>query len=322
MNADLLSCKREAVAMTRMKQPSLDGNGKKKGYIRIMKELWDAKGYGDLGLSSQNLCDQAARLEKTLQESTRNLPCDAQTEGAANSRAFAGGDLPRGAQIDANLKATTTGPLNTDLSIPEEIESESQYANLLTTSSEDLHTTSTSLIPGDQEQTEQGENNVSRLGCLPDYNTVYKPSVINWGKRSDGSAIAIPTSIITDAYNEISTWRKNVFLVPFGKVGRDFIDQITSHINDWNSGSDNQHICLKAAFVLLALGLQNPNAKSRAKDHQDVLSKRLTHWRQGEINKLLREGRIIQGRIGKLKASDPPDRSKVFAKLVLEGQIN
>ena len=36
---------------------------------------------------------------------------------------------------------------------------------------------------------------------------------------------------------------------------------------------------------------------------------------------LLREGRIFQGRIGKLKASEPPDRSKVFAKLVLEGLI-
>ena len=50
------------------------------------------------------------------------------------------------------------------------------------------------------------------------------------------------------------------------------------------------------------------------------MSKLLTLWRQGEINKLLREGRISQDRIGKLKASDPPDRSKVFAKLVLEGQ--
>ena len=72
--------------MTRMEQPSLGGNGKKKGYIRIMKDLWDAKGYGDLGLLSQNLRDQAARLEKTLQESTRDLACDAKTEGAANSR--------------------------------------------------------------------------------------------------------------------------------------------------------------------------------------------------------------------------------------------
>ncbi|XP_073231425.1 uncharacterized protein [Porites lutea] len=128
--------------------------------------------------------------------------------------------------------------------------------------------------------------------------------------------------VITDAYNEIATWRKNVFLVPYGKIGRDFIDQVTLHINDWNSGSDNQHISLKAAFVLLAVGLQKPSPKSKAKDHQDVLSKRLILWRQGEINKLLREGRIIQGRIGKLKASEPPDRSKVFAKLVLEGQIN
>ena len=71
MNADLLSCKREAVAMTLLEQPPLDGNGRKKGYIRIMSELWDAKGYGDLGFSSQNLRDQAARTEKTLEETQK-----------------------------------------------------------------------------------------------------------------------------------------------------------------------------------------------------------------------------------------------------------
>ena len=78
--------------------------------------------------------------------------------------------------------------------------------------------------------------------------------MINWGERGDGNAIAISTSVITDAYNEIATWRKNVFLVPYGKEGRDFIDRVTLHINDWNSGSDHQHISLKAAFVLLAVG--------------------------------------------------------------------
>ena len=64
MNADLLSCKREAVAITLLEQPPPDGNGREKGCIRIMSELWDAKGFGDLGLSSQHLRDQAARLEK------------------------------------------------------------------------------------------------------------------------------------------------------------------------------------------------------------------------------------------------------------------
>ena len=80
MNADLLSCEREAVAMTLLEQPPLDGNGRRKGYIRIMNELWDAKGYGDLGLASQNLRDQAARLEKTLEESSENLSWEAQTD--------------------------------------------------------------------------------------------------------------------------------------------------------------------------------------------------------------------------------------------------
>ncbi|CAB4003346.1 Hypothetical predicted protein [Paramuricea clavata] len=144
----------------------------------------------------------------------------------------------------------------------------------------------------------------------------------NWGKRGDGRTIVISTSDITDAYDEITTWKKNVFLVPYGKIGRDFIDQITMHINDWNSGSENQHVSLKAVFVLLAVGLQKPNPKSKARDHQDALSKRLALWKDGEISKLIREGRIIQSRIGKFKGSNHPDKAKVFAKLVLEGQIN
>ena len=122
--------------------------------------------------------------------------------------------------------------------------------------------------------------------------------------------------------NEIVTWRKNVFLVPYGKIGRNFIDQITLYINDWNNGADCQHISWKAAFVLLSVALQKPSPKSKAKEHQDLLSKRLVQWKDSEINKLLREGRIIQSRIGKFRSSDPPDKSKVFAKLVLEGQIN
>ena len=34
-----------------------------------MKELWDVKGYESLGLLSQKLWDQAARLEKLLKQS-------------------------------------------------------------------------------------------------------------------------------------------------------------------------------------------------------------------------------------------------------------
>ena len=166
------------------------------------------------------------------------------------------------------------------------------------------------------------QDNESVPGCLPDYFPTAEPSLIDWGRRNDGSAIVLSSSTIINAYNEIVRRKKYAFLVPYEKIGRDFIDQVTSHINDWNNSSDNCHVSLKAAFVLLAVGLQKPAPKSKAKDHQDALVKRLVLRREGEISKLLRECRIIQGRIGKLKGSAPPDKAKVFAKLVLEGQIN
>ena len=95
------------------------------------------------------------------------------------------------------------------------------------------------------------------------------------------------------------------------------------HINEWNNSSENQHIALKAVFVLLAVCLQKPSAKCKANQHSNILEKRLVLWKEGEIQKLIREGQVIQHRIGKQsKHTNSQDRSKVFAKLVLEGRIN
>ena len=137
-----------------------------------------------------------------------------------------------------------------------------------------------------------------------------------------GGMITIITATIDDAYNEVTTWRKNTFLVPYGKTGRDFIDQLTKHIDDWNNRSPMQHLALKAAIVLLAVALQKPGQRSKAKEHQECLEKRLTLWRNGEIESLLREGRMIQRRLSKSNKNDPPNKARIFAKLVMEGQIN
>ena len=131
--------------------------------------------------------------------------------------------------------------------------------------------------------------------------------------------ITITTATIDDAYNEVTKWRKNTFLVPYGKTGRDFIDQLTKLIDDWNNRSPMQHLALKAAIVLLATALQKPRQRSKAKKHQECLEKR---WRNGEIESLLREGRMIQRRLLKSKKNNPPNKARIFAKLVMEGQIN
>ena len=71
--------------------------------------------------------------------------------------------------------------------------------------------------------------------CLPNYTTVNLPASVNWGRNSNGRMITITTAMIHDAYNEVTTWRKNTFLVLYGKTGCDFIDQLKKHIDDWNN---------------------------------------------------------------------------------------
>ena len=75
------------------------------------------------------------------------------------------------------------------------------------------------------------------------------------------------TSNIANAHDEITCWCKNTFLVPYSKIGKESIDQLTKHIMDWNNGSENQDIALKAAFVLVAVCLQKPSQKSKTNDH-------------------------------------------------------
>lgn len=66
MCRDLMLCKRKAAERTKSNNPPRLGNGRKKGYMRIMKELWDQLEYENLGFTQQNLRDQAGRLGKTL----------------------------------------------------------------------------------------------------------------------------------------------------------------------------------------------------------------------------------------------------------------
>ena len=61
INKEVLKCKRKAKALTASQNPPC---GRRKGYIEVMNELWNEKGYEHLELKSQNLRDQASRLER------------------------------------------------------------------------------------------------------------------------------------------------------------------------------------------------------------------------------------------------------------------
>ena len=70
MNNDILECKKKAQELISSENPPCNENGRKRGYIDVMKELWDDMGYKKLQLKSQNLRDQASRLEKLRNNGT------------------------------------------------------------------------------------------------------------------------------------------------------------------------------------------------------------------------------------------------------------
>ena len=86
MNKDVLECKERAQELFSSENPPLSQNGgRKKGYIQLMKELWDDKGYGNLSLTGQNLRDQASRLQKLQVCCTDNLSRNENEENDPNN---------------------------------------------------------------------------------------------------------------------------------------------------------------------------------------------------------------------------------------------
>ena len=110
---------------------------------------------------------------------------------------------------------------------------------------------------------------------------------------------------VRSAYAEAVHWRRNVFQVPSGGVGKDFVLELTRLYNAYAEGSALESIALTAAMLLPILLLQKPHAQSKAKDHALCLSRRLKSWRSGDIDGLMREGQVIQLGL-------PPRRTRVL----------
>ena len=96
---------------------------------------------------------------------------------------------------------------------------------------------------------------------------------------------------------------------------KDFIDELTLLINDWNYETERQHVAPKAFFLLQTVSLQKPGPKSKAKEHQECLKNRLGMWKKGQIDRLMREGRFIQARLPKTASRKPQDQARIFRKL-------
>jgi len=110
---------------------------------------------------------------------------------------------------------------------------------------------------------------------------------------------------VTDAFDKIVFWRKNLFDLPKGSTGKDFITEMTRLINNWNNKGSEYEVSLTALSVMPMLILQRTSMKSKTSDIKQHLERRLQMWKDRKIDELVEECSTIQERLmGKILAKN------------------
>jgi len=106
--------------------------------------------------------------------------------------------------------------------------------------------------------------------------------------------VSIFCKSVKDAHEEVMHWKRNCFLLPSGRVGKDFALELARLFQSYADNSTLHSIALTACSVFQILLLQKPHARSKSKDHVTCLKRRLTLWHSGDIASIVGEGKCIQ----------------------------
>ena len=139
-----------------------------------------------------------------------------------------------------------------------------------------------------------------------------------WGNLSKNDLM----QVINSAYEESVKWKRNLFLLPSGKIGKDYISECTRLIHEWVNESSLHLISIKALMLMPSLLLQKPSKNSKSKDHSNCLKRRLEMWKKGEFDQLLQEIRFIQSNLKQQQRSKSIEEvSKQFHKFMISGKV-
>ena len=133
----------------------------------------------------------------------------------------------------------------------------------------------------------------SPVTALPSYIELPAASFC-WNDSIEGTVFC---QKVSTAYDEIVYWRRNLFLVPYGHVGRDFVHELARLFLSYDEVGALECMAIKAAMLMCALLLQKPHSQLSSHDLSKCLQRRLSLWNQGDIDALLSEGRVIQHRL-------------------------
>ena len=141
---------------------------------------------------------------------------------------------------------------------------------------------------------------------------------IKWGEFEGEQAIR---DCIKSTYEEIIKWRKNLFLLPRGKAGTDFIKELTRLLYLFIDDTKWFRVALSLVHIFLPMMLQKPSSNSKARENAKYLEARLKLWSEGKISLLMKECKEIQTRLAEKLEKKKENKDKAFTRLMLLGKI-
>ena len=125
---------------------------------------------------------------------------------------------------------------------------------------------------------------------------------------------------VTTCYEEAVHWERNVFTIPAGRVGKEFVRELARLFRAHVEKSQTEYFALAAAMILPHLILQNPHWGSKSWEYSTCEERCTRLWYAGDLDSLLQETRTIQQHLG---AGNPRsnDTSRVFANLMMRKKV-
>ena len=117
--------------------------------------------------------------------------------------------------------------------------------------------------------------------------------------------------VISSTYEKAMKRKRNLLMLPSGKVGKEYTDECTRLILEWANDRQLQGIAIKALMIMPSLLLRKCSRNSKAKDQTESLKRRLKLWKEGDFDGIVREVRFIQY---KLIFQNSPTSIELMAK--------
>ena len=141
---------------------------------------------------------------------------------------------------------------------------------------------------------------------------------VTWGTMFGEGCIR---SELTGVYDEIIKWGRNLFMLPRGKSGERFIKELIRLLYLFVNKTAWESLSLQLVHVFIPIMLQKPSSKSKARDNAKYLLDRLEKWKNGDLNSLMEEARVIQEKLKRKKQSHDSSIQKGFSRLMMVGKV-